>query len=362
MSAHAKGPRLYLKRLEGFRPLWIIRDGRKRIATGCGAGEREQAERALADYLAAKYRPPKDRARDPSHVPVADVINLYATEIGPTVASPKELAARLRSLLKFFGSLTLAEVNKSSCRAYTAQRGSVSAARRALSDLSAAIHSHHEAGLCTAVVPVVLPPRSEPRQRWLTRSEAARLIWSAWRYREIQNGKPTDRASRRHVARFVLLGLYTGTRSGAICNAALTPAIGRGFIDLENGVFYRRALGAAETKKRQPTASIAPRLLAHMRRWARLGLSRSSVIEFDGVPVKSVRKAFARAAKDAGLEGVTPHTLRHTAASWAMQKGAPVDLVADALGMTPETLRRVYGHLHPEHHAVVWDAIAGRRR
>jgi integrase len=157
------------------------------------------------------------------------------------------------------------------------------------------------------------------------------------------------------------VGLYTGTRSGAICNAALTPAIGRGFIDLENGVFYRRALGTAETKKRQPTASIAPRLLAHMRRWARLGLSRSSVIEFDGMPVKSVRKAFARAAQSAGWESVTPHTLRHTAASWAMQKGAPVDLVADALGMTPETLRRVYGHLHPEHHAVVWDAIAGGR-
>ena len=70
------------------------------------------------------------------------------------------------------------------------------------------------------------------------------MIWSAWRYREIQKGRATERASRQHVARFVLVGLYTGTRSGAICNAALTPAIGRGFIDLENGVFYRRALGA----------------------------------------------------------------------------------------------------------------------
>jgi hypothetical protein len=58
------------------------------------------------------------------------------------------------------------------------------------------------------------------------------LIRAAWRYREVQKGKLTDRASRQHVARFILVGLYTGTRSGAICGAALSPAIGRGCVDL----------------------------------------------------------------------------------------------------------------------------------
>ena len=48
-----------------------------------------------------------------------------------------------------------------------------------------------------------------PRERWLTGGEAARMIWAAWRYREKQKGKPTGRRSRQHIARFILLALYT---------------------------------------------------------------------------------------------------------------------------------------------------------
>jgi integrase len=117
-----------------------------------------------------------------------------------------------------------------------------------------------------------------------------------------------------------------------------------------------------ETKKRQPPIRIPERLLAHMRRWARIGVSRSSIVEFDGHPVKSVRKAFARAAKDAGLLGVTPHVLRHTAVTWAMRAGADPYAAADFFGMTLEVLERVYGYHHPDHHKGVGDALTGRAR
>ena len=96
-----------------------------------------------------------------------------------------------------------------------------------------------------------------------------------------------------------------------------------------------------------------------MRRWARF---QSSVVEFDQAPVKSVRKAFAAAAREAGLNGVSPHVLRHTAASWAMQGGANAYAAADYLGMTVETLERTYGHLRPGHHAGVTRAIEGKGR
>jgi hypothetical protein len=33
-----------------------------------------------------------------------------------------------------------------------------------------------------------------------------------------------DGGSRRHVARFMLMALYTGTRASAVCAAALKPA------------------------------------------------------------------------------------------------------------------------------------------
>ena len=61
----------------------------------------------------------------------------------------------------------------------------------------------------------------------------------------------------KHVARFILVGLYSGTRSAAICGASFHPAIGRGHVDVERGVFVRRARGTnRETNKRQTTAPI----------------------------------------------------------------------------------------------------------
>src|SRR5580698_7718395 len=113
--------------------------------------------------------------------------------------------------------------------------------------------------------------RSSPRERWLTRSEAAALLWAAWRYREVQKGKPTGRRSRQHIARFILLALYTGTRASAVCGAALQPTVGRGWIDVERGLFYRRAEGERETRKRKPPVPLPPELHGHLRRWKARG-------------------------------------------------------------------------------------------
>ena len=224
MPTPAKGARLWLKRAYGSRKgAWYIKDGDQRVALGRGAHEREAAERDLADYLAAKYRPERGGARNPQAVAIADVVNIYATDVGPSVKQPKELAQRLEAILDFFGEQRLAEVTAQSCRAYAASRGSDSMARRELEDMRAAINHAHAEGVISAPVRVTLPPRSLPRERWLTRSEAARLLWAAWRYREIQKGKPTDRRSRQHVARFILVGLYSGTRSAAICASRFSP-------------------------------------------------------------------------------------------------------------------------------------------
>ena len=100
---------------------------------------------------------------------------------------------------------------------------STAAARRELEDLRAAINHHRREGLCSEVISVVLPPRQPARERWLTRSEAARLLWAAWTAKQVMHDKDTRRAVGRHIARFILVGLYTGTRSSAICKAALVP-------------------------------------------------------------------------------------------------------------------------------------------
>jgi integrase len=205
----------------------------------------------------------------------------------------------------------------------------------------------------------------------LTRKEAAALIWHCWRYREKQTvhagtskGRPkfTERRPLRHVARFILIGLYTGTRAGVIATASPIPELGRSFVDLDRGIFYRKPIGKRATKKRQTPAPIPPRLLVHMRRW-KARLIATCFVEFNGKPVSSVKKGFQSGVRLAGLPGrVTPHTLRHTAATWLMQRGVPIWEAAGFLGMSTEVLEDTYGHHHPDYLQGAATAIGQKSR
>ena len=115
------------------------------------------------------------------------------------------------------------------------------------------------------------------------------------------------------------------------------------------------------TKKRQPPAPIPARLLAHMRRWHAKGIVTDRFVEWNGAPVASVKTALKTAVRLAGLTGrVTPHTFRHTAATWLMQNGVSMWRAAGFLGMSVETLDRVYGHHHPDYLSDAAEAI-GRK-
>jgi integrase len=356
MPRRSKGARLWLRKAQYDREgnlthnaIWHIKDGEHRESTGCRADDRGDAEKALSDYITRKHLAQAETGlRPPAAIPVGDILALYARDVAPKHARPAETGRRITALLTFFGDKVLSDVNGQLCRAYVGHRGTKGSARRELEDLRAAINHHRREGLCSAIVEVVLPDASAPRERWLTRSEAARLVLAAWRYREVQKGFPTGRRSRQHIARFILVALYTGTRAGAVCNAALQPTEGHGWVDLAHGVFYRRPQGRSETKKRQPPIPLPPELLAHLRRWKRRG--QRFCVEWCGKPVGAIRKGFAAAVKNAGLgPDVTPHTLRHTAATWLMQQGTDAWEAAGYLGMTIEMLSQRYGHHHPDH-------------
>lgn len=389
MPRKARGPHLWLERAEynadgtiRRRSTWVIKDRGRKVRTGCAPQDGESAERKLQDYLASKHNISRERDRHPTQIFLADVLNIYLTDVAPKHSRPEETKQRVDTLADFWQLSTLADVNGKRCREYVAWRTKQTrkacrpdqtnkparlvtdgAARRELEDLRAAINHHRQEGYCSEIVSVVLPERSPGRDIWLTRSQAASLIWAAWRAKQVMHIGQTNRETGKHIARFILAGLYTGTRHAPICGAALQPAIGRGYVDLERGVFHRRAQGARETKKRQPVVRIPDRLLAHMRRWQRLGIATHAVVEWNGKPVRSVRKGFASAVKAAGLpttgpDRITPHVLRHTAATWAMQGGADLWQAAGFLGMTPDLLRDRYGHHHPDFQADAARAVS----
>lgn len=375
MSRTSKGPRLYkraARRRRGAvikRPVWVIRDGSREISTGCFAGPAdtqapEEAVQALARYLLGKTAVNR-RTRDIERIPITDVLSIYLDDKDPD-EEDIELERVLGRLREYWQSMTLAEVNTRTCLGYVKHReergGGKGGARRDLEILRAAINHHSHENLHYGNVSVRLPPRGEPRDRWLTRSEAAAMIWKAYRYREMQTAHagpmkgrkmPTKRRPLQHVARFLLIGCYTGTRAGAIASASKRRAPGRSYVDLERGIFYRKPIGKKATNKRQPPAPLPRSLLAHLRRWARLGIAKEHFVEFNGRPVQSVDEAFQSVVKLAGIDvsigKVTPHTLRHTAATWLMQNGTDLWEAAGYLGMSAEVLERVYGHHHPDH-------------
>lgn len=280
---------------------------------------------------------------------VADALLLYAETHGPIVRSPERIAYAIKALVPILGDLPLASINRSVSRRYEETRNKASGTvRRELGVLQASINFAHAEGYLTSPVKVRLPEKPTPRDRWLTRDEAARLLRTA------------NKSTRsKHLARFILVGLYTGTRSNAILGLQFVPNAEGGWVDTQSGMMYRRAIGQPETKKRTPTIPIPRPLLAHFRRWERQGAQY--VVEVDGQRVASVKTAWKRALAQSGIDHCTRHDLRHTAITWAMQRGANKWHVAGFFGISLDMLERVYGHHHPDFMRSAVEAMERKR-
>lgn len=402
---------------------WIIIDRGKQVGTGCGPGDEQGALAALAAYVTALDTPPEpepsevppaprpvEKNRAARDVPIAEVVLRYL-QVKKDIARPKELGQRMTSILEWWGERSLADIDSVTCGAYVesrqgsawkaharmgsgkdglpARRGhsrptkqrtvGTGGARRELEDLRAAVNLAIADAITRDTIKVPLPPAGDDRKRWLTKEEAARLVAAAWRRREVQTihrgprtGEKvvTDNFSSRHLARFILVALRTGTRSSAICNASFIPEVGRPWVELKrdrkgrpHATFHRLALGTTEARnKRYPTVPLPDQLAAQLWRWHHV-LGQRYVVEWRGKPVKSTQKAFANLAYELGFgDDVVRHSLRHTAATWGMQEGTPVAELAGYLGMTIETLERTYGHHSPNHMEHARDAMGGGKR
>lgn len=277
---------------------------------------------------------------------VATVLALYGEEHAPQTADPARIGQCIDALLPFWGGHRVAAIKGETCRRYARERGvAPGTARRELGCLAAALtHCVREGYLTTAPL-VWLPPKPAPKDRWLTRGEAATLVRAAC----------SEPKARLHLPLFVLIGLYTGARRDAILALQWQPNLHGGHVDLGRGRIDFNPLGRRQTKKTRPVIPIPKRLMRFLA-YARMR-TRQYVIERDGLPVAAVKRSFATACRKAGLQDVSPHTLRHTCATWLAQRGVRARDAADFLGMTEDTFERVYYHHHPDHMRAAREAL-----
>jgi len=330
MARRNQGPRLrWLDKRGCFYIVWTERGRSRERSTGTADGE--QAQIALAEFIQQRDR--RSGPRDPSKILVTDILNEYQWQRGPKVEAPARIAYAVLALTDFWEGNTVADVNPQTCGRYAEKRGrSAGTVRRELGVLRAAIQYAYKNGRLTRPVTVELPERPEPRDRWLTRIEAARLIRAA----------RTPQA-RLYLPLFILMGLYTGRRKQAILGLRWPQ------VDLNAQTINFEVAGRRRTNKKRGIIKIPPRLVPHLRRAKKRGTDLGYVLHDHGERIGDIKKGFAAACKRAGIEGASPHTLKHTAATWLMQAGTDPWQAAGFLSTSLETLLRVYGHHHPDY-------------
>lgn len=366
MPRKRKSARLHLITRDGRSPVWQIRDGTIRLSTRTSS--REEAETIFVDYLQRKQHP--STAIPPQELSISRALAIYAEEHATHLADPARISYAIEALDAFWMDQPVSSITGYRCREYSksrmtkfGRRASDGTIRRELNVLQAAVNYCHAEGYLVSVPRVTMPRKPPPRERWLTRSEAAWLLRAA---------RSLNRDGR-HLADFILHGLYTGSRKATILAMHIdTRSISGGYVDTETGVLYRKPNGKVETSKRQRPARLPPQYLAYLRLQARRG-RKYVVQDYRGRRVSDIRKGFYRAkllaAKLAAARGVkidlsevTPHTLKHTAITWALQNGATPWDAAGYFSTSIDTIERVYGHHSPDHQKTAVRAMSRHAR
>jgi len=261
---------------------------------------------------------------------VEDAVQLYLDKhIGHTAIDTQRAEVAWKNMAVSLRNVPLHSLNGHTLSSYMANRKASSGTiNRELGVLSAAIRWCYAQGYTDKLVLVPRLPSPPPRQRWLSKEECDRLLAAARPY--------------PHVWAFIAMALLTGQRKEAILGLTKDRVfLDEGFIDFnENGPLCER-------RKARAVVPISP----EMRELLTVLQSDSIyVVNNNGRRVRDMRKVWGKVIKAAGLEGVTPHTLRHTVATLLVRAGVPLIEVSKLLGHKDSRItERVYAKFSPDY-------------
>jgi len=304
----------------------------KRTRRSTGTGNKQEAEAILAKWR-VQTREQKHWGGKPERL-FEEMILIYLKEESACKRSAASDRRSARQLLKHFTGMNVYDMSVADRRSYITMRKddgvSNATINRELSMWSMSIkhaNNEHDWG----VLNVCSGGRLREQQttfRWLTECEAAALISEA-------------AAEPRAIglADFIIVALNTGMRSHELLYDEVEgDEVGLTWdrVDFQQNLIYLRArdqknglMGSVPINKKARAA-----LMSRANFRAEYCPSANYVFcDACGVPIKSVKRSFATACKRARIKGVTVHTLRHTCASWLVQRG----VLAPRDGLEPPT-------------------------
>ncbi len=301
---------------------------------------KDDAEQALAAAL-LQIEPRKPRnASITLAAAAARYLDLKARK--RTIAEDKRTLDHLKAV--FGTDMPLAQITADRISAYRAQRLATKRGERLLSAAGVnrplALLRHllrlacEEWGALAAVPKIRTEKEPQGRLRWLAEEEAGRLLDAC-------------RVSRnRALADLVEFSLLTGVRRGE----ALGLTWDR--VDRARGAI-RLELTKSGRRREVPLGSNADTVLA--RRWT----PGAKGYVFSSRNWHSFRSACEAALDAAGIESFRFHDLRHTFASWLVQRGRTLKEVQEALGHQTIAMTMRYSHLAPDHLRAAVAALDG---
>jgi integrase len=236
-----------------------------------------------------------------------------------------------RSLAPVWGDLYPEDLDKTIQRRFIergARKGhSTATTRQVLSYLQAALNFAVAAKLIPSAPKLAKPPPPRPRDQYLTREDAQRLL---------------DACDAFHIRLFISLSIATAARPKHLLELTWDRVdFKTRIINLDNPAKDRTAKGRA----RVPINAMALEILAT----ARDAAETDHVIEWVGKPVKNVKRGIAAASRRSGVPA-TPYIFRRTAGVWMAQAGVPMSEICEYMGHTSiNTTIKHYAKYGPEH-------------
>jgi integrase len=309
----------------GFCVYWRDPDTGKRRRYQLAARTRAQAEPEALDVFREKTLTQRQAKGT-----VADIWAAYQADLGDRPTA-KTMGYTGKAVLAHFGAYRPDQITTGLCRDYVAKRGaqgrSQGTIHTELGHLRSAMRFAVRERIIDRAPAIERPAKPTPKEKFLTKDQVATLI---------------DHAAAPHVGLAIHLLFATAGRVGAILDLTWDR------VDMERGQINLR-MDDAKTRKGRAIVPMNRGIRAALQTAREAALS-DHVVEYAGGQVKSIRRGFENAAHRAGIEGVTLHTIRHSAAVEMVSSGVPIEKVAQFLGHSNVSVTySTYGRFAPEH-------------